>query len=417
RGADATLEKDGKLHWAGSTIPINSARSIIINFAGPPGTFPSISLYDFIEAARAGKKDQIRQWVNGKAVLIGLDTIDDRHATPFYTTFSGSKWNTAGIEIHASTLRTLLEGDYLVPVSLPVRLGALSLVAVGTAIIAASLAATQTAIWLLLAVGATGVATHLMFRAGSVISTSELLLACLLSMLGSITYRFLTAEKREGLFQSAISLFVGKKLASTISETGKISLSGTRQLLTILFSDIRGFTAFCEEKDPAVVVGLLNEYMGNMVKVIVAHHGNVNKFIGDGILAIFSDEDGTVPGDHALRAVRCGIEMAQLPGRFKTGVGIHSGMAVVGNIGSQDKMEYTVLGDTVNLASRLESLNKEMKTHLLLSEVTKDLLNDQVDIVHLGAVPVRGKTLPLHLYTATVLATPKPEAAVTAEKA
>ena len=106
--------------------------------------------------------------------------------------------------------------------------------------------------------------------------------------------------------------------------------------MTILFSDIRGFTAFCEEKDPGVVVDLLNEYMGSMVKVIVEHHGNVNKFIGDGILAIFSDEDEDAqPGDHALRAVRCGTEMCQLPGRFKTGVGIHSGMAVVGNVGSR----------------------------------------------------------------------------------
>src|SRR5437588_12312979 len=99
-------------------------------------------------------------------------------------------------------------------------------------------------------------------------------------------------------------------------------------------------------------------------------------------------DEGAVPVDHALREVRCGTEMVQLLGKFKTGVGIHSGPGVVGNIGSEDKMEYTVLGDTVNLASRLESLNKEMKTQLILSEATRELLNGQFDTSYLAEVPV-----------------------------
>ena len=103
--------ENGQLTWAGRTIP----RTIAINYAGPPGTFPFISLSDFIEAARAGNKEQIRKWVGGKAVLLGPDTIEDRHPTPYYTAFSGNSWNTAGVEIHANTLRTLLDGDYLTP--------------------------------------------------------------------------------------------------------------------------------------------------------------------------------------------------------------------------------------------------------------------------------------------------------------
>ena len=247
-----------------------------------------------------------------------------------------------------------------------------------TAVAAASLAAAQTAYVLLGEIALIAIFTHLMFRANVLVSTSELLLTCLISVLASMVYRILTAETFGKVFQNAISIFVGKKFAATLSEEQNISLSGTRQLVTILFSDIRGFTAFCEEKDPALVVDLLNEYMGAMVKIIVGYHGNVNKFIGDGILAIFSDEDGTTSGDHPLRAVRCGVEMVQFVGKFKTGVGIHSGLAVVGNVGSEDKMEYTVLGDTVNLASRLESLNKEMKTQLILSEATKELLGRAV---------------------------------------
>jgi len=412
-GEEARFE-GGRLVWRGRPIPITPDRTITINYAGGPGTFPRVSLADVVEAYRAGRKEQLAQWFRGKVALLGPDYDDDRHATPFYTPFS-ERWNTAGVEIHASTLRTLLEGDYLLPVREGVRYAALSAVSLVTAVIVASLAASQAALWLSLAVLATAVVTQVLFRFGLMLSTSELLLACLVSVLGSMVYRFLTAEKRGALFQSAVSLFVGKQLAAELSEKGKISLSGKRQTVTILFSDIRGFTAFCEEKDPAVVVDLLNQYMASMVAVIVSFHGSANKFIGDGILAIFCDDDeGLTPGDHALRAARCGIAMAQVPGQFKTGVGIHTGPAVVGNVGSQDKMEYTVLGDTVNLASRLESLNKEMKTQLLLSEATKELMDGRVETVHLGAVPVRGKTLPLNVYTAAEIYNkkkePKPEA-------
>jgi adenylate cyclase len=411
RGVDSKIE-NGRLTLDGRAIP---SRTITINYAGPPRTFPFISLSDFIAAARAGKKDQIRQWVGGKAVLLGPDIIDDRHATPFYTSFC-TQCNTAGVEIHANTLRTLLDGDYLLPVSPLVRMLAMMMAAGITAFVAASMTPAQAGGWLAMTAAATAALTHLTFRAGLMISTSELYLAGSISLLSSSIYRFLTAEKRGSFFQNAISVFVGKKFAATISEEQRISLSGSRQLVTILFSDIRGFTAFCEEKDPALVVDLLNEYMGGMVKIIVSYHGNVNKFIGDGILAIFSDEDGTIPGDHAVRAVRCGTEMAQLPGRFKTGVGIHTGFAVVGNVGSQDKMEYTVLGDTVNLASRLESLNKEMKTQLILSEATRELLNGQFETVYLGDVPIRGKTVPLVVHTAAVLRAPKEESGTLAEK-
>jgi adenylate cyclase len=418
RGIDAKYE-NGQLKWGSQVIPVTPTHTITINYAGPPNTVPSISLWDFVQAARAGNKEQIRKWVEGKAVLIGPDNaVEDRHATPFYTAFSGTKWLTAGVEIHANTLRTLLQSDYLMPVSqTELTVGILGVAAV-TAMVSASLAPAQAALWLTLAIIATGIITQLMFRLGVVVSTSDLLLACLISLLSSMAYRFLTAEKRGAFFQNAISVFVGKKFAADISEHQKISLSGSRQLVTILFSDIRGFTAFCEEKDPGVVVDLLNEYMGSMVQVIVEHHGNVNKFIGDGILAIFSDEDENAqPGDHALRAVKCGTAMCQVPGRFKTGVGIHSGMAVVGNVGSKDKMEYTVLGDTVNLASRLESLNKEMKTQLILSEATRLLLNDQFETVYLGDVPIRGKTVPLVVHTSAVLRAPQAEAGALAEKA
>ncbi len=116
------------------------------------------------------------------------------------------------------------------------------------------------------------------------------------------------------------------------------------------------------------------------------YRGHVNKFIGDGILAVFSDDDeGAVPGDHALRAVQCATRMVTAPSQFQTGAGIHTGLAVVGNVGSADKMEFTVLGDTVNLASRLESLNKEHHTKLLMTGCTEGQAGKQVETTAFGA--------------------------------
>jgi adenylate cyclase len=225
------------------------------------------------------------------------------------------------------------------------------------------------------------------------------------SLVGGVVFRFATAEKKSSFFRSAVEMFVGREVATSLDQTEKIDLTGDRRLVTILFTDIRGFTAFCESKDPAVVVDLLNVYMSTMVSIIVKYKGHVNKFIGDGILAVFSDDNpGAVPGDHALRTVQCAAEMvSQVVGEFKTGAGLHSGEVVIGNVGSSDKMEFTVLGNTVNLASRLESLNKDQKTRLLMSEESREMLGGQVDTIYLGAVPVKGKTEKMKLFTVTSL--------------
>lgn len=406
-GMDAALER-GKLMFQGRPIPISPERAIAINYAGPAGTFPSVSLADFEAAAKAGNMEQLRQWVNGKVVLVGTDAIEDRRATPFFTPFSGAKWSTPGVEIHANTVRTLLERRYLLPVPDWVRAIALLVAAGVTVWLATSFAASTAAIFILAEFAAIAVATHLLFDNGLILSTSEMLVAASICLIGSIVYRFSTAEKRGKLFHRAVALFVGKQVASSLDETEAIALSGRRLDVTILFTDIRGFTAFteqvCDEQGPEVVVQLLNDYMAMMVGIIVNFRGHVNKFIGDGILAVFSDEDeAALPGDHALRAVRCATRMVTAQSAFSTGAGIHTGTVVVGNVGSADKMEYTVLGDTVNLASRIESLNKEHHTKLLMSGATEDRLGNAVETVHLGEVPVRGKAVPIHLYTVASL--------------
>jgi adenylate cyclase len=402
-GQDATFQS-GRLKLAGRNIPISSDRSIFINYAGPPGTFERKSLADFIAAARAGKKEQLREWVKGKIVLIGSDSVDDRYATPFYTPLSGPRWTTAGVEIHGNTIRTILEGRYLAYA--PEWAALLSLLSVSaiTVIVIVGLAPIRAVAALFVEAMGILILTQILFRAGILLSSAEMLIAVTLCVIGSVAYRFATAERRGNLFRNAISLFVGKQLASSLEETRSIGLYGKRQTVTIMFTDIRGFTAFTEkaseEEGPEVVVQLLNEYMTMMVSIIVTFGGHVNKFIGDGILAVFSDEDKWAePGDHATRAVKCAARVVTAPSRFETGAGIHTGLVVIGNVGSSDKMEYTVLGDTVNLASRLESLNKEHKTRLLMSETTQSLVQGDVETTPIGTVAVRGKTAPIALYS------------------
>jgi adenylate cyclase len=406
-GSDAEWQQ-GKLVFQGHTIPIAADRSIAINYAGPPHTFPSVSLADFEKAAKDGKMDQLRKWVNGKIVLVGTDLLEDRRDTPFFTLFNGADWLTPGVEIHANTVRTLLTRSYLAPAPQWTLVLALLLSTSLAVLAVTSFVASRAVSLVLLEVAAILIATHLLFEQGFILSTSEVLLATLLGLIASLVYRWATEETRGNLFHRAVSLFVGKQLASSLEESDSIALSGKRMEVTILFTDIRGFTAFTEqvseEQGPEVVVQLLNEYMAMMVGIIVIYHGHVNKFIGDGILAVFSDDDeGAQPGDHALRAVRCATRMVTARSGFETGAGIHTGPAVVGNVGSADKMEYTVLGDTVNLASRLESLNKEHHTKLLMTGTTQARLGSLVETSHLGQAPVRGKALPIDLYTVTSL--------------
>jgi adenylate cyclase len=413
-GTDAEF-RNGKLTLAGHAIPIEAASaanpgSILIRDANPPGSTDHHSLVDVVEAERKGDKGTLKGWFDGKIVLIGSDTVDDRYDTPFYTLLAGGRWKTtAGVEIQADTIQTLLDRQYLLDVPGWVRGAALLMAAGFAANITVSFAANSAAAWIGLEILGILAMTHLLFLGGLVLSTPETIVATLASAGLTMGYRVLTAERRGNLFHRAFSLFVGKEVAQSLEESSAIQLSGHRLNVTIMFTDIRGFTAFsekmCEEQGPEVVVELLNQYLAQMVAIIVKHRGQVNKFIGDGILGIFSDEDdGSSPGDHPLRAVRCAIEIVTAPSRFETGTGLHTGLAVVGNVGSADKMEYTVLGDTVNLASRLESLNKENHTRLLMSEATRNCLGSEIETTFLGAEPVRGKAIPINLYTVTSVA-------------
>jgi adenylate cyclase len=218
-------------------------------------------------------------------------------------------------------------------------------------------------------------------------------------------------EERERV-KSAFSRYVSHQVADAILASGNpTEMKGTRRRVTVLFSDIRGFTAMSEHLKPEEVVGVLNDYFERMVEIVFRNNGTLDKFIGDGLMAIFgAPAEDPDQGEHALRAA---LEMRQALSEIavkirerhgvelRIGMGINSGHAIVGNIGSSKRMEYTAIGDPVNLASRLESHTKELGVDLLISEYTAYGLQGSFSkqLRKIGAVKVRGRNEEVTVYT------------------
>jgi adenylate cyclase len=189
-------------------------------------------------------------------------------------------------------------------------------------------------------------------------------------------------------------------------------LGGRRRTMTVLFSDIRGFTSVTEKGNPEELVAQLNEYFSKMVEVVFQHRGTVDKFVGDMVMALFgAPVDDVDHAEHAVAAAVCMVEeLAILNRKWATegrarldiGIGVNTGDMIAGNIGSSSIMSYTVIGDNVNLGSRLESLNKEYRTRIIISDATRALLTGAYPLRPLGDVVVKGKTRAVAIFEVTV---------------
>jgi adenylate cyclase len=211
--------------------------------------------------------------------------------------------------------------------------------------------------------------------------------------------------KIKGIMQAYLS---DKVMQKVLAHPDNLKLGGVKQVITIMFCDIRGFTAYCDERDPQETMDVLNEYMETMTQVVFKHDGTIDKYIGDCIMAFWNAPEPQA--DHAQKAVECAMNMRTALEEFKAkrrgtelenfecGIGIHTGEALVGNMGSSLKRNYTAMGSSVNLASRLESLTKKLGERIIFSQDTLELLQGQLPIIDRGEHSVAGVGRPVHVY-------------------
>jgi adenylate cyclase len=208
--------------------------------------------------------------------------------------------------------------------------------------------------------------------------------------------------------RSTFSRYLGEDVIAIALENPDRLNKGEKRDMTVLFSDIRGFTTLSERMSPEVLAAFINDYLSPMTAIVFDEKGTLDKYIGDALMAFWNAP--LEQPDHALRACRAAVRMLEkldsmkptwraqgLP-ELEIGIGLNSGPMVVGNMGSDVRVDYTVLGDAVNLGSRLEGTNKEYDTRIIISEFTFKLVKDDVVTRRLGAVRVKGKRLPVSIY-------------------
>jgi adenylate cyclase len=343
-----------------------------------------------------------------KIILVGsfAPSLHDNFPTPF-----SASQPMAGVEIQANLVETLLADN---PITLfPGWAHALVFIALCAITIWTSIRLKPLRALAVVAGLAAGYVLTCIFSFvdySAWLSQTPPLLAIALSY-GGLTLNNYIREQRERIRTRAfLNKYVSSDVADELLEDREgLGLSGKRRHVTVLFSDLRGFTGISEQISPEQAVSLLAEYLSQVTQIIFKHGGTVDKFMGDGVMAIFGAPKSH--GDDALRAVKTGLEMIEMVearskrwieiiGKpLKVGVGIHSGDAVVGSIGSELRSDFTAIGDTVNLASRLEGLTKELGVPIVVSESTASEVKGAANLKPLRRVKVTGRETPLLVYT------------------
>lgn len=228
-------------------------------------------------------------------------------------------------------------------------------------------------------------------------------------MIFAYSYRFILEGRNKEKIKQAMGKYLSQDvMKSVVKNIDDIKLGGKKATVTVLFADIRGFTSISEKLSAEEVSLILNEYFTEIEPIITKYNGVINKFIGDAVMAIFGEPIQDI--NHARNAVLCANEMLKAVDKLRDkwlfegkpkieiGIGINTGEAFVGNIGSEKRLEYTVIGDMVNLASRIESYNKVYKTNFLISSTTYSCVSNIADVIKISEVTIRGKSKKMDIY-------------------
>ena len=384
--------------------PLPRGDTVLVNFNGPPQTFPWVPYYKVMVREGQPEPEVERGFFTGKIVLIG-PTSDVLHDV-FPTAFARGSEQMPGVEIHANVLETYVRGNRVqeVPRWISTVLAAAGAL-VGTALVirlhAARALASAALLWCVLTifayVGFLYFDTWMRGMAGT--------LGLLLGYGATVVENFVREQREK---RRLSQFFSPEVLREVVRHRDDNSLGSTRRLVTVLFSDIRGFTTLSERLEPEQVAEMLREYLSEMTEIVFRHGGTVDKYIGDCVMALYNApfEDP----DHAVKAVRTGLEFQEktlevsrrweekLGVQIRNGVGINTGEAVVGTMGSRQRLEYTAIGDTINLGARLESITKEYGVSIIVSEYTHRMLKNEFMTRELGQVTVKGKSQPVKIF-------------------
>ncbi len=350
----------------------------------------------------------------GKTVFIGpaARQMQDAKPTPVGTIL--------GVQIHAHALAALKSHDFLKMSALWVRLTLLVVFVLAAFALVLLLRKPLWAMLIILAVIALGIGAQLVFFnvAALVVPMTVPLLGWGLCGFIGITYDYLLERKQKEAFRKAITRYFSPDMAEEIlrdPDDYYKALSGVNRTITLLFSDVRGFTSMSETAKPDELVAQLNEYLEKMVEVVFGHRGSIDKFIGDAVMAVWGrlrdPSDDKSLREEALSAVSTAVRMREELAKLNTswkarnieelafGIGIHQGEAIVGNIGSTTRMEFTAIGDTVNSAARLESATKQYGVDLIISDAVRERVHEQFVCRSADLVKVKGKLKPIEIFT------------------
>jgi len=391
--------------WEPVNPPLDSLGRLTINFVGKPGTFKTISAADL---TKDGFDISV---LRNKIILVGTTAADlhDELQTP---TSAGLFTNSlmSGVEIHANSINTLITKNFLTPLRpvWQILIFLITSLIIGTSL---SLLNFQKSFLLNFFILLTYLLNALvLFDYGIVLEIFYFIIICIFTYFIVIALKFIFSEQEKHFIKNTFSHYVSKEVVEDlVNNPSKLNLGGEKKEVTILFSDIRGFTTISEKLPPEKLVKFLNEFFNVMADIVMGSGGVVDKFIGDCIMAFWGAplEDK----NHAINGVSAGLKMVAKINEKKIewkktydidlniGVGINTGEVIIGNLGSDKRFDYTIVGDAVNLASRLEGLNKTHNTNIIISEFTKSRLPDYFITNFLDKVVVKGKTEPVEIFS------------------